>query len=105
MSELINIDTVFLHIELITEGLEHPNPCAQNMQNGDPARRLGMKMRCRVGQDNETTETWVRLGGDRKVKKLDSLVDFLESKESKWSENQPRRYIKDRGGQRMYYTS
>lgn len=101
----VNVDTVFLRAELIAKGMVHPNVCGWSAQGEDPACRLGIKMRHKLGQDDETNEIWVTLQGEQNVKKLNSLVDFLEDRDEAWTEKQPRRYLKDRGGKRAYYTS
>lgn len=47
MSELMTVDTIFLHMDLVMEGLKHPKPCAKNVQKDDPARGLEIEKRAR----------------------------------------------------------
>jgi hypothetical protein len=51
---------------------------------------------------------WSVTSGDYNIKKLNSLVDFLEDKDDDWMESQSRRFLDknySRGRYRVSYTS
>jgi hypothetical protein len=88
-----NIQTVFVHASLVPEGTVHPHECIKDGEASDPAHRLGIKVKYKIRDGNTGKEFWSRTSGDCNIKKLNSLVDFLEDKDEDWTENQPRRFL------------
>lgn len=88
-----NFDTVFVQCDLVPEGLRHPNMCPSACEDGDPAIRLGIRIRYNTQGSNEQREYWAALKGANNTKILNSLVDFLEGKDEEWTESQPRRFL------------
>lgn len=88
-----DFDTVFVQCDLVPEGLQHPNMCPSFCEDGDPATRLGIRIRLHSQESNEQREYWAVLKGANNTKILNSLVDFLDGKDEEWTENQPRRFL------------
>ena len=100
--------TVFIQCDLAPNGSLHPHACATELREDDPAKRLGIKLKFNFKVSNEEKELWVTLRGECNTKKLNSLVDFLDSKDEDWTERQPRRFLnrnKFRGRMKISYTS
>jgi hypothetical protein len=106
--EEADFDTVFIQCDLAPNGSRHSNAYATSLREDDPANRLGINLRFIFKVDNEEKELWEVLGGECNMKKLNSLVDFLEDKDEGWTERQPRRFLdrnKFRGRMKISYTA
>lgn len=51
-----DFDTVFVQCDLVPEGLRHPNMCPSFCEDGDPATRLGIRIRFHSQESNEQRE-------------------------------------------------
>ncbi|KAF9892888.1 hypothetical protein FE257_000478 [Aspergillus nanangensis] len=103
-----DFDTVFVQCDLVDQGLKHTHMSPTLFEADDPATRLGVKVKYRVKATNEPKEYWATFGGTCNTKILNSLVDFLEGKDEKWTENQDRRFLARsvfRGRTHVSYTS
>lgn len=69
--------TIFIQCDLAPNGSLHPNACATEFREDDPAKRLGIKPKFNFKVSNEEKELWATLGGECNTKKLNSLVDFF----------------------------
>jgi hypothetical protein len=97
--------TVFVQASLVPEGKVHPHECINGGEISDPAHRLGIKVRLRTKDGNTEKEFWHRTKGDCNIKKLNSIVDFLEDKDADWTEKQPRRFLDRNHGRKRFKTS
>ena len=98
---------VYIKCNLTAEGIDHQKPCGEDTLEGDPARRLGVKVIYKTKANGNEISTWYSQRGDKNTIKLNSLVDFLEGKGDAYTKNQPRRFLdrnKTRGRFSTSYT-
>lgn len=105
--EAADFSTVWIWCDLRGEGLEHSEGCAINTDDGDPAKRLGILAKYTVRGTTISNQFWFKVKSERDLKKLNTLVDFLDSKSLEFTESQTRRFISKRKGlnsRPSYYT-
>ena len=95
-----DFSSVWIQCDLLKKGTEHPEACAKNVHDGDPAKRLGIRVMYR-SKETSKMET------DSDMKKLNSLVDFLDGENEKYIANQPLHFLaqkKGKNGRPAMYT-
>ena len=90
--------TVWIHCDLLEKGMEHPETCAKNALDGDPAKRLGIELRFNSEESSIVEEIWIKMATDSDTKKLNSLVDFLDGADEEYTAKQPRRFLAQKKG-------
>ncbi|ROV88508.1 hypothetical protein VSDG_09308 [Cytospora chrysosperma] len=106
--EEADFKSVSIQCEVNPEAIEHKYKCATNLEQGDPAYRLGVRIKFTSKIDNEEKVIWASLGGQCNTKKLNSLVDFLDGQDDEWTAQQPRRFLDrypSKGRTKITYTS
>ncbi len=76
-----------------SRGTVHPHECFNGGEAGDPAHRLSIQIRYRTVHGNAQEKFWYRTSAQGKIKKVNSLVDFLEDKDGDWVATQQRRFL------------
>ena len=66
--------------DLSPESSTHPTPCATEATSEDPARRLGIRITYSNKDTSSFDSQWCQQSGGRKIRVLNSLVDFLVEK-------------------------
>lgn len=103
-----DVETVSIQASIVPEGTTHEHECIRKGgEVDDPAHRLGIMVKCNT-LHGESKVLWSATSGDCNIKKLNSLVDFLEDKDDDWMESQSRRFLDknySRGRYRVSYTS
>lgn len=77
----VNTQTVSVRVNLVPEGTVHPHECINGGEAGNPAHHLSIQVRYRTMHENAQEEFWYRTSVQGNIKKLNSLVDFLEDKD------------------------
>jgi len=78
--------------------MEHPETCAKNALNGDPAKRLGIELRFNSKKSSIVEEIWIKLATNSDTKRLNCLVDFLDGADEEYTAKQPRRFLAQKKG-------
>ena len=92
---------MWIWCDLCANGTEHPAGCALNTQEGDPAKRLGIFAKYNSKKTGETEEFWYKVTSERDLKKVNTLVDFLDGESYDYTLNQPRRFVPKRKGKNL----
>ncbi|KAL8718407.1 MAG: hypothetical protein Q9225_004450 [Loekoesia sp. 1 TL-2023] len=100
-----NTQTVSIQVDLVPEGTVHPHECIDGGEAGDPAHRLSIQVRYRTMHENAQEEFWYRTSAQGNIKKLNSLVDFLENKDRDWTAQQSRRFLDRNCSRKRFKTS
>ena len=100
-----NTQTVCVRVDLVPEGTVHPHECINGGEAGDPAHRLSIQIRYRTVHENAQEKFWYRTSAQGNIKKLNSLVDFLEDKDGDWIATQPRRFLNRDYSRKRFKTS
>ncbi len=100
-----NTQTVWVRADLVPEGTYHPHECINGGEADDPAHRLSIQIRYRTIHENTPEESRFRTSGQGNIKKLNSLVDFLEDKDEDWIAKQPRRFLDRDHSRKRFKTS
>ncbi|KAH8898206.1 hypothetical protein GQ53DRAFT_881225 [Thozetella sp. PMI_491] len=103
-----DLNSVFVQWFLAPPDQKHDFECGVSEEQDDPAHRLGIKLKFTSMKSGLEEEEWVKLTGECNVKKLNSLVDFLEGHDEVWTESQSRRFLDrniGRGRPKISYTS
>ena len=99
--EHADFSNVWIWCDLCANGTEHPAGCALNTQEGDPAKRLGILAKYNLKKTDETEEFWHKVRSERDLKKVNTLVDFLDGESYDYTLNQPRRFVPKRKGKNL----
>lgn len=100
-----NTQTVCVRVDLVPEGTLHPHERINGGEAGDPAHRLSIQIRYRTVHENAQKRFWYRTSAQGNIKKLNSLVDFLEDKDGDWIATQPRRFLDRDYSRKRFKTS
>jgi hypothetical protein len=82
-----DFSSVWIQCDLLEKGIEHPETCAKSAHDGDPAKRLGIRVRYRLKETGKLEEDWYKMETDSDMKKLNSLVDFLDGENEEYTAN------------------
>lgn len=84
---------VWVQCDLLDKGHDHPESCATSAHDGDPAKRLGIRLRYKSKEGGETIESWYKWKTDCDTKKINTLVDYLDGESEGYTEKQSRRFL------------
>lgn len=102
-----DFSTVWIQCNLQQEGVRHPEACSANLHDSDPAGRLGIRVRYTTRDTGVERQIWYKVNTDSDIKKLNSLIDFLDRKDEKYAASQKRRHLplrKGKNGRPAFYT-
>ncbi|KAF2230471.1 hypothetical protein EV356DRAFT_509007 [Viridothelium virens] len=93
-----NFSSVWVQCDLLEKGDQHSQACAKKSHNGDPAKRLAIRFRYRSKESGQVKEDWCKMEINSDMKKLNSLVDFLDGEDEEYTAKQPRRFLAQKKG-------
>ena len=59
-----DFSSVWIQCDLLKKGTEHPEACIRNAHDGDPAKRLGIRIRYRWKENGKMEEDWYKMETD-----------------------------------------
>jgi hypothetical protein len=87
-----DLKEILIRCELAERGIVHENFRAFNSMLNHPSRRLGITVSS-TSKDGRRHTRWAQGRGLCNAKKVNSLVDLLDSKSIEYTETQPVRFL------------
>lgn len=69
-----DFNPVAIQCEITPEGNQHANQCGAGFEDGDPARRLGVRLKYTCRGDNKTVESWAKLNLEGHVQRPETQL-------------------------------
>ena len=89
---------MWIRCNLPKKGTEYPEARNKKALDGDPAKRLGIRVRYWSKGNGKMGEDWYNVETDSDMKKVNLLVDFLDEENEGYTANQPRRFLAQKKG-------